>query len=226
MKKTSLFLIFVLSTLYMFSQNNVQEYAELIEKAESLYSAKDYKNSAFTYSNAFKESNGIATVDERYNAACSWALANYPDSAFYNLYHITKFNNYTNYSHIKSDSDLKSLYGDKRWQPLVDAIRKNRIKVYGNIELISVNGFKLEVATSGLENNRKGKPVIVFENGMASDFDSWKAIISEMSKTSAVLAYNRLLAGGAIALLIAIIAISIKSFAAANRNPVDSLRDE
>jgi putative ABC transport system permease protein len=34
------------------------------------------------------------------------------------------------------------------------------------------------------------------------------------------------LAGGAIALLIAIIAISIKSFAAANRNPVDSLRDE
>ena len=34
------------------------------------------------------------------------------------------------------------------------------------------------------------------------------------------------LVGGAIALLIAIIAISIKSFAAANRNPVESLRDE
>ena len=34
------------------------------------------------------------------------------------------------------------------------------------------------------------------------------------------------LVGGAIALLIAIIAISIKSFAAANRNPVDSLRSE
>jgi len=120
-----------------------------------------------------------------------WALANYPDSAFSNLYHITNFNNYTNYNHIKSGSDLKSLYGDKRWQTLVDAIKKNRIRVYGNIELILVNGFKLEVASSGLENNREGKPVIVFENGMASDFDSWKAIINEMSKTSAVLAYNR-----------------------------------
>jgi len=33
MKKTSLFLIFVLTTLYMFSQNSIQKYAELIGKA-------------------------------------------------------------------------------------------------------------------------------------------------------------------------------------------------
>ena len=39
---------------------------------------------------------------------------------------------------------------------------------YGQKELITVNGKKIEIFTAGLANNQKGKPVIVFENGMAS----------------------------------------------------------
>ncbi|MCX6149323.1 MAG: alpha/beta hydrolase [Ignavibacteriales bacterium] len=62
---------------------------------------------------------------------------------------------------------------------------------FGQKEFISVNGKKVEIFTSSLENNQNGKPVIVFENGMASKYGSWETVINEVSKTSAVFSYNR-----------------------------------
>ncbi len=62
---------------------------------------------------------------------------------------------------------------------------------FGQKEFITLNGKKVEIFTSGLENNREGKPVIVFENGMASKYGNWETVINEVSKTSAVFAYNR-----------------------------------
>ncbi len=62
---------------------------------------------------------------------------------------------------------------------------------FGQKEFMTVNGKKVEIFTSGLENNQKEKPVIVFENGMATKLDKWKPIIEEVSKTSAVFSYNR-----------------------------------
>ena len=62
---------------------------------------------------------------------------------------------------------------------------------FGQKEFITVNGKKVEIFMSGLENNQKDKPVIVFENGMASKLDSWMTVINEVSKTSAVFSYNR-----------------------------------
>ena len=58
-------------------------------------------------------------------------------------------------------------------------------------EFITVNGKKIEIFVSGIANNRQDKPVIVFENGMASKLDGWKTVIDEVSKTSAVFSYNR-----------------------------------
>ncbi|HKI79653.1 MAG TPA: alpha/beta fold hydrolase [Ignavibacteriaceae bacterium] len=62
---------------------------------------------------------------------------------------------------------------------------------FGQKEFIKVNGKKVEIFIAGLENNQKDKPVIVFENGMASKYGNWESVISEVSKTSAVFAYNR-----------------------------------
>jgi pimeloyl-ACP methyl ester carboxylesterase len=61
----------------------------------------------------------------------------------------------------------------------------------GQKEFITVNNKKIEIFTAGLANNRKGKPVVVFENGMASKYNSWQKVIEEVSKSSAVFAYNR-----------------------------------
>ena len=99
--------------------------------------------------------------------------------------------NYTDYGHIKGDPDLKSLYPDKRWQPLIELVKANKDKAYASIDFIAINGFKVEALTSGMQNNKTNKPVVVFENGMASSFGSWDIVVEEISKTNAVFRYNR-----------------------------------
>ena len=191
MKTIILFLSFVISSSFLFGQSVSQNYSELVRKAYSLYKAKDFQNSALNYSNAFKANGWKGKVNDHYNAACSWALANNADSAFSNLNYIANSMNYTNYAHIKGDPDLKLLYNDNRWKFLLAAVKANKDEAYGNIDFITLIGFKVEVLTSGMENNQADKPVVVFENGMASGFGSWETVVKEISKTNAVFRYNR-----------------------------------
>lgn len=191
MKTTTFLFTFLISTLVLFGQNNDHTYEYLIRKADSLYQAADYKRSAQAFSDAFNAPDSKITMNHRYNAACSYALANNADSAFANLNYIALFMNYSKYSHIISDPDLKSLYQDSRWKPLLELVKINKDKAYAKLDFITLNGFKVEVFTAGMKNNQKDRPVIVFENGMADSYDRWKTIIDEVSKTNAVFAYNR-----------------------------------
>ena len=190
--KTTLFLLTLLiSATSLLAQKNHQKYDVLIRKADSLYQVKDYKNSALEFSEAFNAHDAKITINHRYNAACSWALASVPDSAFYHLNYVATKMDYMDYGHIKGDPDLKSLYSDKRWQPLIELVKANKDIAYSNIDFITINGFKVEVLTSGMEYNQVDKPVVVFENGMASGFGSWETVAAEISKTNAVFRYNR-----------------------------------
>ncbi|MBE0679175.1 MAG: hypothetical protein IH592_10475, partial [Bacteroidales bacterium] len=149
----------IISAASLAGQDIPGQYSELIRKADSLYSVREYKGSAFAFSDAFKLKGSKPTTNERYNAACSWALAGYGDSALFNLNYITTFMNYTSYGHLKSDPDLLSLHSDARWDPLLEAVQENKKKTYPDLDFITVNGFKVEVVTYGLQNNQKGKPV-------------------------------------------------------------------
>lgn len=191
MKTTTIFLSLVISSSFLFGQSVSQNYSDLVRNADSLYRAKDFQNSAFTYSSAFKANDWKGMLNDRYNAACSWALANNADSAFSNLNYIANSLNYSNYAHIKVDPDLKFLHIDNRWTQLLAAVKANKDEAYANIDFITLNGFKVEVLTSGMENNQADKPIIVFENGMASGFGSWETVAAEISKTNAVFRYNR-----------------------------------
>ncbi len=191
MKKTTLLLTFLIATVSLLGQNSNRKYDVLIRKADSLYQVKDYKNSAHAFSNAFNVPDSKITMNHRYNAACSYALAYNADSAFANLNYIAAFMNYSRYSHIISDPDLKSLYLDSRWKPLIESVKSNKDQAYAKLDFITLNGFKVEVFTAGMKSNPGDKPVIVFENGMADSYDRWKTIIDEVSKTNTVFAYNR-----------------------------------
>ncbi len=191
MKSTILSLALCLCTASVFCQTNTGRYDVLIRKADSLYQVKEFEKSAFAFSEAFKAPDSRITRSHRYNAACSWALANNPDSAFSYLNYVATRMNYTDWGHIKGDPDLKSLHGDKRWQSFVDLVKANKDIAYANIDFIKVNGFKVEVLSSGMQHNKANKPVVVFENGMASSFGSWDIVSEEISKTNAVLRYNR-----------------------------------
>jgi hypothetical protein len=133
MKRYLLILIIGIGAANLYGQQIPQKYFDLIKKADSLYQAKDYKNSALTYSSAFKANGWKAMSDDRYNAACSWALSNVPDSAFFNLFRIAKMMNYINYNHISTDTDLQSLYSDKRWDELLKIVKQNKEKAEANM---------------------------------------------------------------------------------------------
>lgn len=133
MKQATLILLLLLTTTLNFGQNVPKEYFDLVKIADSLYNAKDYRNSAGKYSEAFEANEWKGYPNDRYNAACSWALAAVPDSAFFQLYRIATRSDYTNYGHITTDPDLASLHNDQRWAPLLEKIKENKDKAEANL---------------------------------------------------------------------------------------------
>jgi hypothetical protein len=133
MKNSFIFFCSLTLTSLSFGQSLPKEYVDLCKKADSLYKAKDYKNSAFTYSSAFKANGWKGAINDRYNAACSWALANIPDSAFFYLSRAVFIGGYTSYDHISTDTDLASLHDDKRWKPLLEKVKENKDKTEANL---------------------------------------------------------------------------------------------
>lgn len=126
-------IVFFVSTIEVCAQQNEAEYKSLVKKADSFYTAKDYKNAANTYSKAFKSIGWKGYPNDRYNAACSWALAGVSDSAFFNLERIAKLSNYQDYESLLKDPDLNSLHGDKRWQSVTELVKQNKEKAEANL---------------------------------------------------------------------------------------------
>ncbi|WP_259071552.1 hypothetical protein HDF24_00035 [Mucilaginibacter sp. X4EP1] len=127
-------LILLIASLLLFKVSTAQtafppQYLSLVQKADSLYDAKAYKESAFTYSEAFKGNAWKAKTNDRYNAACSWSVAGYADSAFSNLMLIANDGSYINYAHIIIDSDLIPLHNSSRWLVLLKLVKANEDKV-------------------------------------------------------------------------------------------------
>lgn len=104
------------------------EYPGLISEANALYKSKEFRKSAETFSKAFKSSGWKGATTDRYNAACSWALAGVPDSALFQLLRIAEKGNYTNYAHASKDSDLESLHADSRWTLFLELVSRNKEK--------------------------------------------------------------------------------------------------
>jgi hypothetical protein len=132
--KISLLTVLTCLTFTTFSQDYSPKYTELVKKADSLYQIKEYKASAFTYSEAFKANGWVAKPVSRYNAACSWSMANYADSAFFHLNRLATNGNYKNYGHITTDTDLLPIHEDSRWKPLLEAVKQNKEKAEANLD--------------------------------------------------------------------------------------------
>jgi hypothetical protein len=124
MKKISLSIICCLTSIFIFGQD-AKNYQEQINEAWSLYESKDFLKSAQIYSKALGGMNDKGLMSDRYNAACSWALAKKPDSSFVQLFKIAEKGNYKDLSHMSTDTDLSSLHNDIRWQKVLDVVGTN-----------------------------------------------------------------------------------------------------
>ncbi|MGE5943668.1 MAG: DUF6624 domain-containing protein [Flavobacteriales bacterium] len=75
-----------------------------------------------------------SNTSDRYNAACSWALAKEIDSSFVQLFQVSEKGNYSNYGHITTDSDLEILHSDKRWNIVLDIVKVNKERTEANLD--------------------------------------------------------------------------------------------
>jgi len=100
----------------------------LVRKADSLYKAKEFRKSAETYSAAFKAFGWKGFIDDRYKAARAWTQSKIPDSAFYNLERITAKGVFKDYDRLAGDADLKLLHADKRWDALLENVKRSNDK--------------------------------------------------------------------------------------------------
>ncbi|MCW3084411.1 MAG: hypothetical protein JWP12_1777 [Bacteroidetes bacterium] len=125
MKKIFFILFLLLPGVTSFAQISPERYNELLKKADRFYRLKNYKTSAQTYSQAFKLNRWKATTDDRYNAACAWAMAGIPDSAYFQLGKVIENGKYYNYQMIATEPAFKSLQKEKRWELLLENVQQN-----------------------------------------------------------------------------------------------------
>lgn len=122
--------LILLTTLSLFVINFIfgqdhERYSKLIKEASCHYEKKEYQESGHKYSEAFKISSILGKVNDRFNAACSWALANQVDSAFIQLFEVAGNNDFTNLLRILKDPDLKSLHNDLRFVTVIRMVQSN-----------------------------------------------------------------------------------------------------
>jgi hypothetical protein len=182
MKTRYLLLFFGFFTTSLKAQTPPKEYYEFITKAEKLYEEKEYKNSALSYSAAFKTLGWKGIPNDRYNAACSFTLANMVDSAFFQLNVIATKSNYSNYAHISTDEDLLNLHNDNRWNPLLELIKSNKEKkeINYNKELVK----ELEIIFEKDQKPRNDIKTIQTQFGAQSD--EMKAHLKMIAKNDSI----------------------------------------
>jgi hypothetical protein len=134
MKKVTIFAILSLFTFIQASGQDKKRYAELVSEAWRLYGNKEYLRSGQKYSEAFVALGGKGVVTDRYNAACSWAMAGQPDSAFVQLFRIAEKGQYASLGHITVDTDLNSLHKDERWDKVIGIVKANKQKAEANLD--------------------------------------------------------------------------------------------
>jgi len=128
MKKIILLVLIGIVTKFAFGQKDMTEYNLFVQKADSLCDVNDYKNSAIEYQKAFDSNNGKGYSNDRYNAACSFALAGETKKAFYHLLYCSSHPRikYKNYGHITTDPDLNSLHENILWKKLISEVKANK----------------------------------------------------------------------------------------------------
>lgn len=126
MKKKLTLTLFIFLKAIAFSQETPPEYDIFIQKADSFYVLKDYKNAATNYSEAFKVNYWRGSLYSRYKSATAWTLISNLDSAFYQLKRISTRSKASYYDDFISDSNFISLHKDERWDSIIETEKQKK----------------------------------------------------------------------------------------------------
>jgi pimeloyl-ACP methyl ester carboxylesterase len=56
---------------------------------------------------------------------------------------------------------------------------------------ITIDSTKICINTIGIENRKKGQPVVVFESGLGTPMDNWDRVLDRVSEMAPVITYDR-----------------------------------
>ena len=163
-----------------------QNTGDLYKAGDSLYKVKDYKNAAIAYGDGIRKEGPTASTGRYRSSAAAWSLAGEADSAFYylNLISISDKTNKVLARNIEYGEDFISLNKDKRWQPLINKIKKQaETNGYPQEEFIygRKDGVALTLVYIKPKVKSNGKAIIYVISG--SWFSSYNGI--EVSTTAA-----------------------------------------
>lgn len=120
-------LLKIVAILFCMQQALAQESKAQENYVSSLdaLSKKEYALASKKFSKVIDELGLEISKNALYNGACIYALNGEKEKAFQLLNRMVKNQFYDDYNHIKKDSDLKSLYNDKRWGLILQGVKKN-----------------------------------------------------------------------------------------------------
>lgn len=165
------------------------KYQQSIDSAMNFYNAKQYAKAGAYFAKATKINGNVDLQNNRYNAACSWALANQPDLAFKELNHIlsgkgmirgwddpTEFHNM-----LIKDSDFTNIKKDKRWEKIIAESTKRKTLFETKVDQKLAN--ELAIIRKEDQGLRLKLDTIRKEKGPNSDEEKalWKKINSSDS---------------------------------------------
>ncbi|QNA42940.1 alpha/beta hydrolase [Lacibacter sediminis] len=144
--------------------------AEFFYKGDSLYGAKDYKNSALAYAEGIRGKGNDAVLFRYSFCAALWSLANIPDSAFHYLEIISRSDKLSNadVDGIKNDNSFNAVKKDKRWQLIIEKIYQQAKKnSFPQVELIygKKDGMGLTLVWIKPKVRSNGKAIIHVQSG-------------------------------------------------------------
>jgi serine phosphatase RsbU (regulator of sigma subunit) len=117
--------------LYFYMAGAIGQNREgLIDRADSLYHLKQYKEAGRLYEKAFESDGSEYRSDNLYNAACSYALGGDTAAAFYCLETAIDLG-WNKLQRAESDDDLNSLKNTSRWKALETRIKEYDRKTAG-----------------------------------------------------------------------------------------------
>ncbi len=151
-------------------------YKELVQQAFELYQSKEYQQSAETYQKAFDSMDGKAQSRDRYNAACSYALAGDVEQSFRHLFELAESSKtkYYNYDHITTDSDLSNLHSDDRWAKLVAIVKSNKEEAEKYLDKSQVATLQ-SIRIDYMKNRHMMPQIEAFEEENGKDSEKAKA---------------------------------------------------
>ncbi len=128
MNKILIIIALLLSSISIVLGQDCDDYYSYSQKARHLQKKNKHIQAGMKYSEAFQLCGNKGMWYDRYNAACSWALAGKPDSAFVQLYIIAMDGSLADTKILSTDKDFVSLHSDKRWDEILEQVKVNQLK--------------------------------------------------------------------------------------------------